>query len=120
MLAGVGGIDAVMLVIAADEAVMPQTREHLDICSLLRVKRGLTVLTKVDATEPDIVDLAEMEVREYLKGSFLAGRAAPPRQLAHRRRHCAADGGAAPTGGRGRAARRVADLPPPGRPLRSR
>jgi selenocysteine-specific elongation factor len=71
MLAGIGGIDAVMLVIAADEAVMPQTREHLDICSLLRVKRGLTVLTKIDATEGDIVDLAEMEVREYLKGSFL-------------------------------------------------
>ena len=71
MLAGVGGIDAVMLVIAADEAVMPQTREHLDICSLLHVKRGLTVLTKIDATESDIVDLAEMEVREYLKGSFL-------------------------------------------------
>lgn len=71
MLAGVGGIDAVVLVIAADEAVMPQTREHLDICSLLHVKRGITVLTKVDATEPDIADLAEMEVREYLKGSFL-------------------------------------------------
>jgi selenocysteine-specific elongation factor len=50
---------------------MPQTREHLDICSLLRVKRGLTVLTKIDATERDIVDLAEMEVREYLRGSFL-------------------------------------------------
>jgi selenocysteine-specific elongation factor len=71
MLAGVGGIDAVMLVVAADEAVMPQTREHLDICSLLHVKRGLTVLTKIDASEPDMVDLAEMEVREYLKGSFL-------------------------------------------------
>jgi selenocysteine-specific elongation factor len=71
MLAGIGGIDAVMLVIAADEAVMPQTREHLDICSLLRVKRGLTVLTKIDATERDIVDLAEMEVREYVRGSFL-------------------------------------------------
>src|SRR5687767_13252175 len=71
MLAGVGGIDAVMLVIAADEAVMPQTREHLDICSLLHVKRGMTVLTKIDATDPDLADLAEMEVREYLKGSFL-------------------------------------------------
>jgi selenocysteine-specific elongation factor len=71
MLAGVGGIDAVMLVIAADEAVMPQTREHLDICALLHVKRGLTVLTKIDTAEPDLVDLAEMEVREYLKGSFL-------------------------------------------------
>jgi selenocysteine-specific elongation factor len=71
MLAGAGGIDAVVLVIAADEAVMPQTREHLDICSLLHVKRGITVLTKVDATEPGIADLAEIEVREYLKGSFL-------------------------------------------------
>ena len=71
MLAGVGGIDVVMLVIAADEAVMPQTREHLDICALLHVKRGLTVLTKIDTTEPEIADLAEMEVREYLKGSFL-------------------------------------------------
>ena len=71
MLAGAGGIDAVMLVIAADEAVMPQTREHLDICSLLRVKRGITVLTKIDATDPELVDLAEIEVREYLRGSFL-------------------------------------------------
>ncbi len=73
MLAGVGGIDAVMLVIAADESVMPQTREHLDICSLLHVKRGLTVLTKVDATDPDLVDLVEIEVHELLKGSFLEG-----------------------------------------------
>jgi selenocysteine-specific elongation factor len=73
MLAGVGGIDAVMLVIAADESVMPQTREHLDICSLLHIKRGLTVLTKVDTTDPELVDLAEVEVHEFLKGSFLDG-----------------------------------------------
>ena len=71
MLAGVGGIDAVMLVVAADESIMPQTREHLDICSLLRIERGLTVLTKVDATDGDIADLAEIEVREFLRGSFL-------------------------------------------------
>ena len=71
MLAGVGGIDVVMLVIAADESVMPQTREHLEICSLLRIKQGLTVLTKIDATDPELVDLAEVEVHEYLKGSFL-------------------------------------------------
>src|SRR4026209_717230 len=71
--AGVGGIDAVMLVIAADEAVMPQTREPLDICSLVHIKRGLTVLTKVDATDPELVDLAEIEVHEFLKGSFLDG-----------------------------------------------
>src|SRR5881397_1662094 len=71
MLAGVGGIDLVMLVIAADESVMPQTREHLDICSLLRIKHGFTVLTKIDKVEPDIADLVEIEVREFLKGSFL-------------------------------------------------
>ena len=71
MLAGVGGIDMVMLVIAADESVMPQTREHLDICSLLHIKHGLTVLTKIDNVERDIADLAEIEVREFLKGSFL-------------------------------------------------
>lgn len=71
MLAGVGGIDMVMLVIAADESVMPQTREHLEICSLLHIKQGLTVLTKIDNTERDIADLVEVEVREFLKGSFL-------------------------------------------------
>jgi translation elongation factor EF-Tu-like GTPase len=73
MLAGVGGIDAVMLVVAADESIMPQTREHLDICSLLQIKRGLTVLTKIDATDPDLVDLVEIEVHEFLKGSFREG-----------------------------------------------
>jgi selenocysteine-specific elongation factor len=71
MLAGVGGIDLVILVIAADESVMPQTREHLDICSLLRIKQGFTVLTKIDRVEPEIVDLVEVEVREFIRGSFL-------------------------------------------------
>jgi selenocysteine-specific elongation factor len=71
MLAGVGGIDLVMLVIAADESVMPQTREHLDICSLLHIKQGVTVLTKIDKVETELVDVAEVEVREFLKGSFL-------------------------------------------------
>src|SRR5437667_109230 len=71
MLAGVGGIDMVMLVIAGDESVMPQTREHLDICSLLRIKHGFTVLTKIDKVEPDMADLVEIEVREFLKGTFL-------------------------------------------------
>src|SRR5262245_30144545 len=71
MLAGVGGIDMVMLVIAADESVMPQTREHLDICSLLHIKKGLTLLTKIDKVEPEIADLVEMEVKDFLKGSFL-------------------------------------------------
>jgi selenocysteine-specific elongation factor len=71
MLAGVGGIDLVMLVIAADESVMPQTREHLDICSLLHIRQGFTVLTKIDKVDSEIADLAEIEVREFLKGSFL-------------------------------------------------
>jgi selenocysteine-specific elongation factor len=60
-----------MLVVAADESVMPQTREHLEICSLLRIKRGVTVLTKIDAADPELTDLAEVEVHEFLKGSFL-------------------------------------------------
>jgi selenocysteine-specific elongation factor len=73
MLAGVGGIDVVMLVVAADESVMPQTREHLEICSLLRIKQGFAVLTKIDAADRELVDLAEVEVQELLEGSFLDG-----------------------------------------------
>ncbi len=68
MLAGVGGIDMVLLVIAADESVKPQTREHFDICRLLRVPRGVVVLTKVDLVEPEILDLVRLEVREFLAG----------------------------------------------------
>lgn len=71
MLAGIGGIDVVMLVVAADESLMPQTREHLDICSLLHVKKGLTVISKIDTVEEEIVDLVELEVRSYLKTTFL-------------------------------------------------
>ncbi|HWI41413.1 MAG TPA: selenocysteine-specific translation elongation factor [Verrucomicrobiae bacterium] len=71
MVAGVGGMDLVMLVIAADEGVMPQTREHLEICQLLGVKKGLVVLSKSDLVEPDWLDLVTEEVREYLAGSFL-------------------------------------------------
>lgn len=73
MVAGVGGMDLVMLVIAADEGVMPQTREHLEICQLLGVRKGLVALTKCDMVEKDWQDLVEEEVREYLKGSFLEG-----------------------------------------------
>ena len=64
MLAGVGGIDIVMLVIAADEGIMPQTREHLAICDLLRVKKGLVVLTKMDMVDKDWLALVQDEVRE--------------------------------------------------------
>jgi selenocysteine-specific elongation factor len=71
MLAGVGGIDMVMLVIAADEGIMPQTREHLAICDLLHVKQGLIVLTKMDAAEKDWLALVQEEVRAFVKGTFL-------------------------------------------------
>lgn len=73
MVAGVAGMDLVMLVIAADEGVMPQTREHLDVCQLLGVKKGLVVLSKSDLVEPDWLELAGEEVREFLIGSFLEG-----------------------------------------------
>ena len=73
MVAGASGMDLVALVIAADEGVMPQTREHLEICQLLQVKQGLVVLTKVDLVEPDWLELVEEEVREALKGTFLDG-----------------------------------------------
>jgi selenocysteine-specific elongation factor len=71
MLAGVGGIDLVLLVIASDESIKPQTREHFDICRLLRIDRGIVVLTKTDLVEPDILDLVRLEVREFTAGSFL-------------------------------------------------
>src|SRR6202795_117275 len=66
MLAGVGGIDLVVLVIAADEGVMPQTREHLAICQLLRIKSGMVALTKTDLAEPDWVELVKDDVARLL------------------------------------------------------
>jgi selenocysteine-specific elongation factor len=71
MLAGAGGIDLVMLVVAADESVMPQTREHFDICRLLDLRAGLIVLTKCDIADPDLQELAALEARELASGSFL-------------------------------------------------
>ena len=73
MLAGVGGIDLVILVIAADEAVMPQTREHLHICELLHVKRGVVALTKADLVEADWLEMVQADVAEALKKTFLEG-----------------------------------------------
>jgi selenocysteine-specific elongation factor len=73
MVAGVGGMDLVMLVIAADEGVMPQTREHLEICQLLGVKKGLVALTKNDMVDDDWLGLVCEEVRDYLGGTFLDG-----------------------------------------------
>jgi selenocysteine-specific elongation factor len=73
MVAGVGGMDLVMLVIAADEGIMPQTREHLDILRLLGVKSGLVALTKRDMVEREWLELVTEEVRDFVAGSFLEG-----------------------------------------------
>lgn len=73
MLAGVHGIDAVALVIAADEGVMPQTREHFDICRLLEIRQGLVVLTKTDLVEEELLSLVRAEAEELVAGSFLEG-----------------------------------------------
>ena len=73
MLAGVGGIDLLMLIIAADESIKPQTREHFDICKLLGIRRGIVVLTKADLVERDVLELVRLEVQEFVAGSFLEG-----------------------------------------------
>src|ERR1700674_36327 len=77
MLAGVGGIDLVLLVIAADEAIKPQTREHFDILQLLGVQRGITVLTKTDAVDREMLDVVRLEVEEFLRGTFLEAPKSP-------------------------------------------
>jgi selenocysteine-specific elongation factor len=71
MLAGVAGLDGVLLVIAADESVMPQTREHFEICKLLQVRQGVVVLTKADAVDDETLELVRLEVRDLVAGSFL-------------------------------------------------
>jgi selenocysteine-specific elongation factor len=73
MLAGVGGMDLVMLHVAADESVMPQTREHFEICQLLHVPSGLVVLTKADLVDEDTLDVVRLEIQDLVTGSFLEG-----------------------------------------------
>lgn len=73
MVAGATGVDLVVLVVAADEGIMPQTREHLDICRLLRVGKGLVALTKVDLVDEEWLQLVEEDLREFVRGSFLEG-----------------------------------------------
>src|SRR4051812_13867683 len=73
MLAGVGGIDLVLFVIAADESIKPQTREHFDICRLLGIPRGIVALTKSDLVDPDLLGLVRLEAEELVAGSFLEG-----------------------------------------------
>ncbi len=71
MLAGVGGIDLVLLVIAADESIKPQTREHFDICRLLAIPRGIIAITKSDLVDSDMLGLVRLEIEEFVRGSFL-------------------------------------------------
>lgn len=71
MVAGANGIDFVLMVIAADEGVMPQTREHLEICSLLNIRDGIIALTKKDTVDAEFLELAKEDIREFVKGSFL-------------------------------------------------
>src|SRR5271156_3008588 len=73
MLAGVGGIDLVLFVIAADESIKPQTREHFDICRLLGIRNGIIVLTKSDLADQDFIELVRLEADEFVRGSFLEG-----------------------------------------------
>jgi selenocysteine-specific elongation factor len=73
MVSGASGIDLVMMVIAADEGVMPQTREHLQICSFLGIKKGLVVVSKTDMVEADWLELVREDIAGFLKGSFLEG-----------------------------------------------
>ncbi len=77
MLAGIGGIDLVLLVVAADEGVKPQTREHFDICRLLSVQRGITVLNKSDLVDAETLEVVSMEVADFLRGSFLDSANSP-------------------------------------------
>jgi selenocysteine-specific elongation factor len=78
MLAGASGIDLAMLVVAAEESIKPQTREHFDICRMLGIQKGVIALTKCDLVDPEIVDLVRLEMEEFVAGSFLEGAAIVP------------------------------------------
>ncbi|HEV2114190.1 MAG TPA: selenocysteine-specific translation elongation factor, partial [Terriglobales bacterium] len=77
MLAGIGGIDLVLFVVAADEGIKPQTREHFEICRLLSVPRGITVLTKADLVDAETLQVVRMELEEFFRGSFLDAAKSP-------------------------------------------
>jgi selenocysteine-specific elongation factor len=81
MLAGVGGIDLVLLVIAADESIKPQTREHFDICRLLGIRRGIAVLTKADLVDPETLNVTRLEVEDFLRGAFSRNSQARPVEI---------------------------------------
>ena len=71
MVAGASGIDLVAMIIAADEGVMPQTREHMDICTLLGINYGLVLLTKIDLVDEELLELVMEDVRDFTRGTFL-------------------------------------------------
>lgn len=71
MLAGVGGMDLVLLVVAADESIKPQTREHFEICRLLSIPRGITVITKADLVDEETLNVVRLEIEDFVRGSFL-------------------------------------------------
>ena len=73
MVAGAGGMDGVLLVVAADDGVMPQTREHLDILTLLGIRHGLVALTKIDRVDAEHLEIARLELADFLRGTFLEG-----------------------------------------------
>src|SRR5260370_433636 len=70
-LAGVGGMDLVLLVVAADESIKPQTREHFEICRLLSIARWITVITKADLVDEDTLNVVRLEIEDFVRGSFL-------------------------------------------------
>src|SRR5260370_7763683 len=77
MLAGVGGMDLVLLVVAADESIKPQTREHFEICRLLSIPRGITVITKADLVDEDTLNVVRLEIEDFVRGSFLDSGRSP-------------------------------------------
>jgi selenocysteine-specific elongation factor len=78
MLAGAGGIDVVLLVVAADESIKPQTREHFDICRLLGIQRGVIAITKADLVDPEVLGLVRLEIEDLVRGSFLSSAPVVP------------------------------------------
>ena len=93
MVAGATGMDGVILVVAADDGVMPQTREHLDILTLMGVRRGLVALTKIDRVPADHLELARAELEDFLRGTFLEGAPILPISNVTGMNGCHADSG---------------------------